>query len=619
VPSSLASRLRQPGVRAKIGALLATETHEEALRGPWPGYIPDVEPGLLPWNAMVGSSFGLIARGELLVPDVGWSRVDPTRLPLGDDGAGVGDLAAVAPQAINHLGYFNRQPTTDNEIVAVTQDENRDPTEISHVFRLPGTLQWAVVVPRNGYAAPTFTPWSLGANDFVDSATFALGASAAHYGAAAGRGAVAQPVFYFVNENNPVAMWPCYRGAVVTEYDYPIAAIGALTNFQAGTCAALEGRMCFGNVSYGGVDYPQRMVHSAIGDGAAVDPAVVGAGFVDASEMPGQLLRIIQLGDGLVGYFESGIVIYSRTYNALTPFNPPQYLTFQIGALSKRSVCAIDRDRHFILAEQGWYMLDGNGLTELGLLQAPGDISIRKWQDTFYAGVNLEKKQHISLAYDATHHLVEISFPSAGASEADTSWLYDTLGDRVFPTYTYGAQAVQSQLVAPSVIDPALAWGSAVGSWGSFVGSWGSYAARKGFQTRYHGDRSGFVYVRDESQGFARSDTAGVAVQPGYAFMSAQKAPVAPAEHVEAHRFEVEYVNVSGPSATLTVEVDSRSAAGVRSLQGAAAGKAGVAFLALANLGGTHHSLSVAGTAPVALRGMRYVIVPTKGERRGTL
>lgn len=619
MPSRLATRIRQPGARSAMGDALRRDVQEEVIRGPWPGYIPDVEPGLLPWGAMVGSSSGLIARGEVLVPDIGWSRVDPTRLPLGDDGAGVGDLAATAPQNINHLAYFNRQPATDNEIVAITEDENRDPTEISHVFRLPASLQWAVVPPRNGYAAPTFTPWSLGADDFVDSATFSLGASAAHYGAAAGRGAVAQPVFYFVNENNPVAMWPCFRAAVVNEYDYPIAAIGALTNFTAATCAALEGRMCFGNVSYGGVDYPQRMQHSAIGDGAAVDPAVVGAGFVDASEMGGQMLRLLRLGDALVGYFESGIVVYTRSYNAIAPFNPPQYLTTEVAALSKRSVCAIDRDRHFIIAEQGWFLLDSNGLTELGLLQAPGGVAIRKWQDTFYASVNLQKKQHISTVYDGTHHLVEISFPFIGGDVADTSWLYDTLGDRVFPAFTYGAQAVQSQLVAPSVVDPALTWGSAVGSWGSFVGSWGSYAARKGFQTRFHGDRNGFVYVRDESQGFARSDTAGVAQQPGYAFLSPQKAPVAPAEHVEANRFEVEYVNAGGPVATLTVFVDDRSATGARSLQDAAAGKAGVAFLALANLGGTHHAVGVSGTAPVALRGMRYVFVPTKGERRGTL
>jgi hypothetical protein len=621
LPSRLGTLRPRPGQRQPILSALAAELHEETMRGPWPGYIPDVEPGMLPYSAMVGTSFGLVARGEVLVPDIGWSRVDPTNLPLGDDGAGVGDLAATAPQNINHLGFFNRQPTSPTEIIAITEDEARAGSEISHVFRLPSTVTWSVVPPRNGYAAPTFTPWSLSADSFVDDATMPIGFNinrTGHYAAAAGRGIVGQPIYFFVNETNPVACWPCYRGGVVTEYDYPIEAIGTLTGFMAATCEAIDGRMCYGNVTYGSTNYPQRMYHSAIGDGAAVGTGVVGAGFIDASEMSGKMLRILRLGDSLVGYFESGIVVYNRTFNSLAPFSL-QYITHQVNALSKRSVVLIDRDRHFIIAEQGWFLLDGNGLQELGLLNAPGGVTMRKWQDTFYANVNLQKKEHISLAYDSTHHLVEISFPSVDEDVADTSWLYDTLGDRVFPSAPYGAQAIQSQLVAPSVVDPALTWGGLVGSWGGLVGSWASYAARKGFQSRYHGDRSGYVYVRDESKGFARESTTGVDVQPGYAFVSPQRAVIAPAEWAEARRFEVEYVNVSGPNATLTVKVDARTATGVRSLVGVAAGYAGVAFLPVANTGGTHHSVAVSGTAPVALRGMRYVAVPMKGERKGNL
>lgn len=624
MPSSLAEIRRSATERARRAAALGGERVEEVVRGPWLGYVPDIEPGLVPYNAMVGSSSGLFARGELLVPDLGWARVDPTRLPLGDDGAGVGSTAAFRTQAIQHLGFFNRQPSLENELIVVTQDEGGG-AENSNVFRLPlDTVTWSTVPPRGGYAAPAlpggFGQWSLGADDFVDEAVLSSGfnltsTSGSFYADAAGRGVVGQPIYFFVNESNLVAAWPCFRVATVTEYDYPIEAIGTIVNFRAATCEALEGRMCYGNITTSTGTFPQRMWFSAIGDGAAISPGVVGAGFKDATEMSGRLLRLRRIGDSLAGYFESGIVLYQRTFNPLDPFNLV-YLTTQVNVVGKRAVCTIDRDRHFVIAEQGWFLLDSNGqLVELGLLQT-GTGTVRKWLDTFYANLNAEKLEHVSCVYDPTIDAVQISFPSRDSDVADMVWLYDHNLDRVFPMADFGVQAIQSQVVANSIVSAALTWDTVPGTWATILGTWASYSARRGYRTRYHGDRTGRVYVRSEAKGFAREGVSGSNVQPPYAYVSPKRPIISPAEWAEANRIEAEYVNVLGTSISLGVNVDGRTVTGARSAQAVPDGESGVAYVAIANVGGTHHQFSISGTSPVALRGFRYVVTPVKGERK---
>ena len=615
MPSNLAAIRRLRG----LAEALAAEERSEVVEG-WLGYAPDIEPGLAGLRSCTTGTFGLLPKGENLIHETGWSRVDPTNLPLGDDGAGVGDLAATAPQAVQHIGFFQRSPVVDNEMVFITQDQNRDPTEVSHVFRLPSTVTLAVVPPRNGYAAPTFTPISLGADDFVDDATFALGASAAGYGAAAGRGAVAQPVYFFVNENNLVGMWPCFRGAVVTEYDFPIEAIGAVTGFMAASCEAFDGRMCYLNVASTGGPYigtfPNRMVFSCIGDGANISPAVVGAGFIDADEMPGVGLRVMRLGDHLAGYFSSGIVMYVKHQPPLAPF-AIRYITHQVHILGKRSVCAIDRARHFVIADQGWFIIQSDGtIQEIGHIQTQGGANPHRWINDFFATLNREKPEHVSVEFDAVPSLVRISFPSLGSEVANVVWYYDVDSDRVWPAADYNDQRIQSQIVAPSMIDPALAWSAMTASWGSTSAPWGSFAARLGFPVAWHGTRNGYVYIRDDSMNHLREKDDGTTVAPGFSYVSPQ-VPIGGAwEWKEARRLDVEYVNVGGPDMTLAFEVDDRSSSVTRSVQVPPTDDAGVAYYATAGLGGTHHGFRVSGTSPVALRRFRYTYVPRLGVRK---
>lgn len=617
MPSSLG--VQRPsfgrGGRAGLASTLAAEEQVETVDG-WLGFVPDIEPTTAGMRGAADGTFGLLPKGEALIHETGWSRVNAANLPLGDDGADAADLAATAPQAIQHLGFFQRSPVVDNEVVAITGAG----ALTSHVFRLPSTAVWTIVPPRGGYpvgaSLPTATAINLGADDFVDDATFALGAAASGYGAAAGRGAVGQPVYFFVNENNLVGMWPCFRGAVVNEYDYPIEAIGAVTGFKATSCEAFDGRMVYLNITYSGGTFPNRLWFSRIGDGADISTAVVGAGYIDADEMPGVGLRVLRLGDYLAGYFTSGIVLYAKHNPPLAPFEII-YLTQQVHALSKRSMCQIDRARHFVIADQGWFIIDSTGnITEIGHIQTPGGANVHRWINHFFGVLNRQAAEHVSVDFDAVPSFVRISFPSRDSTVADTVWYYDVDSDRVWPAADYDDERIQSQLVAPSLVNPAMSWGSMTGTWGSTSAPWGSFAARIGFPVAWHGDRNGFVFVRDDSRNHLREKGDGSTYAPGFSYVSAKPALLGPAEWKEARRLDVEYVNVGGPDITLGVEVDARSASVTRNAQVPAIDQAGLAYFATAGLGGTHHRIRVSGTSPVALRRFQYTYVPMLGKRK---
>jgi len=618
VPSSLAgNRPFGRGGRAAAVAAYAAEETSEVVEG-FLGYTPDLEPGLVGLRGGAVGTFGLLPKGETLIHETGWSRVNPANLPLGDTGAGTAALAAAAPQAVNHLGFFQRSPVVDNELTAITQDMGG--AQNSHVFRLPTTTVWANVPPRGGYpvgaSLPTATAISLGVEDFVDDATFSLGASAAGYGSAAGRGAVAQPVYFFANENNLVGMWPCFRLGVVTEYDYPIEAIGAITGFRAASCEAFDGRMCYLNIVYSGGTFPNRLWFSVIGDGSNISPGSVGAGFIDADEMPGVGLRVLRLGNGLAGYFTSGIVLYSKHQPPLAPLQL-QYVTHQVHILSKRSVCAIDRTRHFAMADQGWFIVgDGGEIAEVGRVQSPSGASVHKWIADFFNTLNRQATEQISCEFDAVPGFVRISFPSRESAVADTVWYYDVKSDRVWPAADYAAQRIQSQIVAPSTVVAATSWGAMIPSWGSTSAPWSSFAARIGFPVAWHGTRAGYVFVRDDSQGPLRMKDDGTSVAPAFSYVSAKPAIGGSWTWKESRRLDVEYINVGGPDFTLAVAVDERSSSVTRSAQLPQVDQAGNTYYALVGIGGTHHSIRITGTAPVALRRFRYTYIQQLGTRK---
>lgn len=625
MPSSLGRRkFSQIDAFNRVAERQALAPVDLPIRGPWEGYTPDLEPSVAGLNHSTGTTSGLVAEGEYLTQDLGWVRLDPTNLPLGDDGAGAADLAATDPQRIHSLDKFLRFPAGgDNNLTATTADSGGG-AENSHIFKLDSGT-WQIVTPTNrvadggGITAANFTYTE---DQFPDVATFSGGFTSTVSGPGGAGPNVAQPVqIICTGGSSNVMFWPSWNNVptVVDSFDHLIERARVVggwaatyTNFKAASAAVIQGRAAYLNVWLNGTQHPRRFMCSAVGDPTNIVSTAQGTQTIDAIELGGTGIALSRLGNVLAGYFSDGVVFYTRTFNPLAPFTP-EYVSHNLGLLGNRAFTHIEEGVHFGIFEQGWYIIQETGeIIEMGL-NKKGNNQLRKWQRTFYNNLDWSKAHHTNVSWESYNRRLRISFYTTG-SDTPTVWIYDLDYDRVWPAFNYSAQAPLSQATFNSVT-VAISYSAQLGTtYASWLGiPYGALLSQEGRDAVVHGDRNGYVYIRDPSQGGQIEDTLGNSTYPSYTYESFMMPVDGPGPWKESDRLEVEHTNVNGPDATLTIKVDDQSFSLVRDLRDNNFGSGGVAYIT-ATLGGTHHGFKVSGTGPVVLRGFMYRYTPKFGD-----
>lgn len=578
------------------------------------GYAPDLSDRLVDLR-FANRLNNFLDRGGTLTHSPGWESVEADAsanqgLPLGhgwSSGSG-----ASTPQAVNRLGDFFRDPSGSpirEELLAATADSATVVGETAHLFRFnpdASPPQWEEIAKDAGAS----TTLAFGESETPDSATFSNGIP----------GTVDEPVRILCSLAQNVVFYPHSSGS-----DTYGERVSSPSSFRARSVAVLAGRALYLHTSEGGTLHVRRLRHSIVGDAADVADSSVGAGFLDATELSGEGVAVRRLADQGVGYFTDGIVFYRRTGNALAPLEI-EYVSDRVGLLGTHAVTEISEGIHFLVSNQGWYLLDATGeLREVGMLDL-GGRRIRKWTDTFFQLLNWDEKDRVLCTFDARDRIVYVSFPSGSASSPDRVWQYRIDTDTVWPDRYqetgYTDLTPTSMTVAARGLGETNTWSSQSGTWAEAVGTWSDYEVPKGERGLVHGTRGGFVFQHDPSlvdrrQEEDRSGPSGLdAVKPFCEWESSFLAFGDAIAWKSAERFDVEYVGVSMGDAVLRVDTLPTGSHSVsRSMGEAPTGQSGVATTSPASLGGTHHRVAIVKRAPVKVRMLRYRFLAAQGMR----
>lgn len=513
-------------------------------RGPFLGFIPDVDP-----NLMDGTAFrdlqNVLARswgedhGEVLgLPD-GFRQVDYARLPLGDNSTlpaapladgnpivRIDQIARLSPTGESTEGDEASQWVL-TPVVGTAGDGSTANT--GFLYRLNASGQWTQI----RYAASMST----GANDQRLSATINGRSTAqsmpdsciAPFGAVARAnntgggddkqsGNITEPCWIFTNDVDEVMVFPSHSdnvdGTRAGNHWYePLCDDtssadldgGVGLGFKAKSVETWNGRVYFLNTSEAGVRRSRRLRRTAK---FTADPltSTPGAGFYDFPEFQGQGLRIETLGDVLAVYFEDGVAFMRATGNPTSP-DEPQIISTERGLLSTHSVCSIGRGVHFGIFTDGWWLLDQSGRwQEVGITQANGR-PIPKWRQTFFDRIPSDQRHRLQCYYDQPYNLIYIAVPTESSADPTEIWIYDPVADRVFiENYTMTVFGTITPQAQSGVQIDAL-----VGDIDSQVGTIDSFAAVAGFpKARAHGDPSGYVYIhRRDVEGYDPANNTG--------------------------------------------------------------------------------------------------------------
>lgn len=464
----------------------------------WVGYCPDVKQDLLGWAAGYSSRF--VARGEILYPDRGYTRIHDYCFgeeTAGDD-AGEGPLDdADLPQKICYMDNFVKETQTD--LLIITRANVGD---YSHIFLRDGiTGAWAEVEPRGGWSAgPSLTdaqaPFSAGESVVFDGCTFSPGHPDT-------------PPFYSLQEcyiicsgtHREVAFLPLDLTNNSTidptlNYDYGIDNSVVATNpnsFKAYSVCQFDGRACYWYTIEDGIGNPRRLRHSIVGN--PLDITGTGSGFIDADDLTGDGTCIRVIGDSMFAFTTGGSAMFHKSpaNEELAPFEI-ETLSLTRGLWGPRCMITWAPGLAFGIFTDGWFFLDGTGnFQPVGQAPLGNGAMTRRWQDTFYSIVNYAALDRILVVPDQFDSVIRIYFPTAGATEPNVCWVYDTLGDRIFPDEDYD---VSSGFPTAAANTPSFSIFNTIGSLGPIggLGTIGAMSALVGHYSTTFGTSTGHIF-----------------------------------------------------------------------------------------------------------------------------
>jgi hypothetical protein len=532
-------------------------------RGPFMGLIKDIDSNLLPLTA-ANDLLNLRARpnpagdGEVLMLAPGFARIDSTNLPLD-----TGDPVQMLHQFYRTDASGDQSGDKTITLLAMTSgDGGGTATAKLYRHKPTATVGWEEIEPTDGSSYDTsddnldhaITNSDIPAMPIAVDAPIGIsepngiGGLSGKYG----------PVCIICTPSNEVMVYPAGNTSPEdNEYitlDQISATAGAPSDpfgaFQAISCAYWNGRVYFLNTSETGVRYRQRVRRSEFGS-CNIDPANTGAGAFEIREFNRNGLRLLPLDHVLVAYFEDGTAFISRTGIAS---QPDQYtiVSRQRGIMSSHSVCDVGNNRHFVVAQDGWYWLDANGRwTEIGLTEVQG-VPLNKWQRFFYENMDKDNRHRLQCFYIKDFNQVAVVYPKVGDDVSSNGtqevWIYDIDSDRVwidrYPVNVFGAfdATVRGSLSYTEA-------GSATAKEGyedftfpltydnAGAMSYAFAAGAFGLEQMIHGDNSGLVMLHD-SQTFTR-DTAEIT----WRFEIGLRQQQSSRYQITADRAQVEYIH----------------------------------------------------------------------------
>jgi len=584
------------------------------------GYVPDGDPHLMPGNAFV-EMLGLVVRpnrgtgGEVLTHDSGFSATDATRQPLG--GSNNRAITMIA-----ELDYRNATGAQTGEFIktafAVSAGSGTANTESAELERIASNGQWTECNAANASRGIG------GGREFIFDVAYHPQGSATRD---SHNGNLDTPCMVFTNNHDDVMVWPQVdaAGAAFT-YDFLIAAAKDLGNFKAKSVENWNDRLYFLNTSESGTRYPQRLRRTPNFD-ANPDPTKVGAGRRDLVDFSGEGLRCEVLGDVLACYFEDGVAFVRKTGIPTSP-DAVQIISKERGAVSTFSVCATGRNEHFIIATDGWWLLDSSGRwTEVGIAEVDG-VQVPKWRKTFYEHLHADPTDRARLFtyYDDEKEFVYISFTKSGRGSSDSNdfdnaeiWIYDRRNDRVFrdiwddtgrPAPATYWSSYSSQLQSGTI------WTAATGSWSDFAGSWDALDATFGADSTCHGTTNGYVLLHNPDEIGTWRDGSATTQNPAWSFQTASVPGSSPDTMMQVKQVSLEYINTDNDNAVFSVYTnDNQSLTALNSmLDQGNAGDTETSKLHF-HQSATHLGFGMSGTGPHVLVSMwmdyQEILAPT--------
>lgn len=485
------------------------------------GFCPDLPDDFSGMQAFREGTRGLkmvrpsIAGASIVLgTGAGFSQVDGATQPLNSSAAISRLQSMLRTDETGQIGSDASEIEYDLTLIVTTVGDGST-GGTSHFFRTDSNGAWAKLdyVAHNGYTSGKEASANIDGNtndkSMMNTAVFPAG-SPSHNPTASisGYGGVATtlglPVMIFCNNVDPVYVFPAspYDSAVAERHDYTELHAGALEPFKAKSCFSWEGRMFYGNTEEGGNRYKLRIRWSSLFD-ASPDPANSGAGAFDIRDLQGSFLTFENLDPYLIAYFTDGIVFLERTGLRSAP-HVRRVITDHRGLLGPHSVSHISPNEHFIITTDGFYIMNGAGnFNEIGTISDGVGNVYRKWHDTFFSTIDLDKAHRVQCHYNQITRQVHIVFPNRLTGIMD-QWTWDVRSDTMWPDNWEVAGVTTCFADHNSLVQAALAWNSANAptTWEDLTSTggafWSSGAARFGRSFLHHGTVVGEVYQHDQ-------------------------------------------------------------------------------------------------------------------------
>jgi hypothetical protein len=515
MPSRLSGQVTQAELKGQSTQLAKTTA-------PWGGFWGNIHPDLVPPSAFIASldlvsTTGLNADSEVLTWDYGWRRFQGNtsghKLPLGNVSTPFPGTNNGSP--ILGLDLLPALGGSADENIAVTAKASGTN---GTVFVLGASGDWNAMTTDNNSIASDATA-------FFDSTIYPDYSGASRQGACVFTTGILPSggLFYYPSSANHYAQ---FTVAASTLPDGTNPRQPNLTNFQCAAVLASKERLLCLNTIENGVKYPARLRYTTIGwttptAGYSSNPNIwgdPGSGILNFGQFFGVGLRLLEIGDRIVLYFEDGVSFLDRTGDFTNPY-AGTYLTKHRGRglISAGAVCDVGGGVHFGAFTDGFFLLSQDGTwTELGTQvvssyqqTAAGQrpVHIRKWFDYFTVNLNQQYRSRIRCDYNEERRFVYFSWPDLASSGTNNRvWCVDIYHDRVWPVNWANPMIgihpqwpfAMNRFRAPA--RPGRTWGQIPDRWiDRWTDPWTTWQAVPGLLMNVHGTENGMVWVRDQA------------------------------------------------------------------------------------------------------------------------
>ena len=557
------------------------------LRGPWPGWEPDLEPSQASPGA-ASDCANLIDHDGILSQQNGYEKVGSATLPLG--GTSPPDIGSEEPVVCIQEG--RTASTQAIRRYAMTSDTSANGR--GHFYELSSGSWAEVQFDANGTGLNAFTGDSSDpASTLVDAVHFPVG----DYTIFGSGGA--NPLYRFPGLGTP------------TKYE-PLTNLGSLSSLRANSVCQSEERIHAFGTTEGGTYYPARWRWTSKGANAQFDPSQTGAGFADLNEFGGEGLAVRNIGPKVALYLTNGVLFAKRTGTTSDPFQK-DYADYSRGLLSTRSVVDLGNGVHFGLFTDGWFLLSYDGRWEE---KGTTDKGYHKWHSEFYSTLDWANRKRVTIDYDPGERVVYIAFPQAGATgnAPSTVWLYSLQTDTLWPAPDYAK--------LPNIFghyteetNAGYAWSAMTAAWAATPGSWGSYETQVGRLRVQYGTGDGYIYTHRPD--LVTRD----GVLPTYRYRSHFFSGGRPDLHKRFDTIHLNYTRVQGNGVDptpITGRLENENGTSQTEIIEQTLGEPGTVqtdFVSGA-VSGLAHRFTLSGQAPVKINGIGLQIYEEEAEGR---